>query len=385
MHSFILAFFGLILVNFLAGCSSAPTFPPPPTSSSPVTNTASNSAPTVTPPPMERTLRTAFREQIGSLFSENFSDTRAIEIYYATNRDTFGVTLGKEVTYGITKVNVPKRHPVGKIETTTDPREDTHKYFRVMQDKTLSAADWLDQIRKENQWGVLVFVHGFNVKYDEAIFRAAQLAYDLKFQGKVILWSWPAGSGSGFLDGKLLNRTYENNRKNAEATINQVSDFAKILAGLNIPVHVLVHSMGHQVIVPALAKITDDIKRPFIDELILNAPDIDSKQFENAVPLLKKISHRITLYCSYHDNAMVASQALNGGTRMGACDHVDGIDVVNVSEVDDPGISGLGHGYYSSRAILTDVFQVLLGLNADQRLFIRKSEPNATEGYILRP
>jgi hypothetical protein len=49
------------------------------------------------------------------------------------------------------------------------------------------------------------------------------------------------------------------------------------------------------------------------------------------------------------------------------------------------GVGGLGHSYYSSRPILTDIFQVLLGIPAEDRLFIRKSEPNSTEDYYLRP
>ena len=50
----------------------------------------------------------------------------------------------------------------------------------------------------------LVFVHGFNVRYQEAVLRAAQINYDLKYQGPIILFSWPAGAGDGFFDDKFL-------------------------------------------------------------------------------------------------------------------------------------------------------------------------------------
>jgi len=93
------------------------------------------------------------------------------------------------------------------------------------------------------------------------------------------------------------------------------------------------------------------------------------------------------VYCSYNDNAIAASESYNKNRRMGACERVAGTDMINVGEIDAPamGVGGLGHGYYASRPILTDIFQVLLGIPAEQRLFIRKSEPNSTEDYYLRP
>ena len=64
----------------------------------------------------------------------------------------------------------------------------------------------------------------------------------------------------------------------------------------------------------------------------------------------------------------------------------EGIDVINASEVDAPILGlGLGHGYYSSRPIITDLYQILLGIEAEKRLFLRKSEPNSVENYFLRP
>jgi hypothetical protein len=70
--------------------------------------------------------------------------------------------------------------------------------------------------------------------------------------------------------------------------------------------------------------------------------------------------------------------------RLGACALQEGVDVVNVSEVDDPGLTGLGHGYCASRSVLTGVRQVLFGFGAKQRLFIRKAPEGARSDYVLR-
>ena len=80
---------------------------------------------------------------------------------------------------------------------------------------------------------------------------------------------------------------------------------------------------------------------------------------------------------------MTASETYNKTERLGACTYSENVDSINVGLIEALS-SGLGHSYYSSRAIITDVFQVLLGIDAEKRLFIRKSEPNSTEKYFLR-
>ena len=39
---------------------------------------------------------------------------------------------------------------------------------------------------------VLLFVHGYNVGFEDAVARTAQIAYDLHFEGLATLYSWPS-------------------------------------------------------------------------------------------------------------------------------------------------------------------------------------------------
>ncbi|HNO26281.1 MAG TPA: alpha/beta hydrolase, partial [Leptospiraceae bacterium] len=94
-------------------------------------------------------------------------------------------------------------------------------------------------------------------------------------------------------------------------------------------------------------------------------------------------AERITVYCSPGDNALVASSKVNSNKRVGSCEKIPGVDMINVNQVDAP-VFGLGHGYYSSRPVLTDLFQTILGIEARRRLFIRKSGPYNSEDYVLR-
>ncbi|MDO8804309.1 MAG: alpha/beta hydrolase [Elusimicrobiota bacterium] len=338
-----------------------------------------------------------YGEGLNPLFSDAFDDTRAVDVVYVTNRapgsdmtgcdkNTYGVELSTQVSYGVCRLNVPKRHSVGGFETAPNPRADPHRYFRVLAHTPLTQEALRLQL-SQGRPDILVFVHGFNVKFEDTVLRAAQIAYDLKFQGQVVLFSWPAGAAPGMFGNTFISRTYAQNKANAEGSVGTATDFFKLLAGLDKTSYVMVHSMGHQLAIPALAAASSETGKRFIGELVLNAPDMPIRDFASAVPALKNAARRITVYCSYNDNAIAASEMYNKGRRMGGCELVDGVDMVNVGEIDAPalGIGGLGHGYYASRPILTDVFQLLLGLDAGSRQFIRKSETNSTENYYLRP
>lgn len=342
--------------------------------------------------------RNKFRDSLNSKFSKDFAETLSFDIYYATNREilngkagcddtNFGVTAGPKTSYGKCEVSVPHRHPVGSIEFSNRGEDDSNRYFKIGNHTDFQQDDLKKLIQEEKPKQLLIFTHGFNVKFKDAILRASQIAYDIKFQGMVILLSWPAGSGQGFLDGTLINKTYEANRLNAAASIQAFSDFFNFIFQFDGAKFLIVHSMGHQVVIPALSQSSGALTHSMIDELILNAPDISTEDFSNNLVALKKVAKRITVYCSFNDNAIAASETYNKSKRIGACTMADGVDVINASEIDAPVLKfgGLGHSYYSSRPILGDIYQLILGLDAEKRLFIRRSESKSTENFFLRP
>jgi esterase/lipase superfamily enzyme len=145
--------------------------------------------------------------------------------------------------------------------------------------------------------------------------------------------------------------------------------------------------MGHQVVLPALAQLAETLPSGTIQELILNAPDFSTQDFKALLPAVRKMAARTTVYCSASDNALAASTRVNGNARLGSCTLVDGVDTIDVSEVDRPvlGVGGLGHGYYAGRPIIGDVSQLLLGMDAPRRMFIKRTVPAVNSNYMLRP
>lgn len=350
---------------------------------------------------LDEKLRTDLNQIWSQYYRTDFNETKALEIYFVTNRnlkssnidctnESLGIGLDSMTRYGSCKVNVPKNHTTGQINFTQDARKSSHEHFKILNAQSFDIDKLIQNLILSNRMP-LVFVHGFNVRFQEAVLRAAQIAYDLKYQGPVVLLSWPAGAGDGFFDDKFVNNTYKINLKSATDSISVFENFFEQMSEKNIRFNLYVHSMGHQIVLPALVnwcKKYNDCRDPkiLVNELILNAPDFEEKKIHEISYALSMTAQRTTLYCSYNDNALIASETYNKNKRIGSCAYVDGIDVINVSELDAPTLGlGLGHGYYSSRPILSDVFQVLVGIDAEKRLFIRKSEPNSTEKYIMKP
>lgn len=387
----------MMCVFLLSSCGGLPTKITSPFSKPEVAPVAP--APSAAPEaPLPRKVDDEFQKSLsqiwGNYFIENYSDTRALDVLVISNRklkstafgctnDHFGVERDASAHFGVCKINVPKNHSTGLIRLTKDNRQSSHDFFKILNSRSLSETAVFDYLKKSERYP-LVFVHGFNVRYEDALLRAAQIAYDLKYQGPIVLYSWPAGARDGFLDEKIITRTYDHNLKNAHDSVALFKDFLNQLNANHLTVNLVVHSMGHQVVLPALKDFSahnPDAK--IINELILNAPDFEADEFISIAAAVKDNTKRITIYCSYNDRAMTVSEIYNKNPRFGACAFSESIDSINVSLVDAPAL-GLGHGYYSSRAILGDVFQVLLGIEAEKRLFIKKSEPNSTEKYFLR-
>lgn len=335
-------------------------------------------------------LRAAWHEY----FEQNFDQTRAVEVYVATNRrpktdsftcddSQFGVNLDRSTRFGVCKISVPKNHIIGEIDVAQNDDSKSVERFKILGGRPQKQNEFIADILKSER-SPLVFVHGFNVRHQEAVLRASQIAYDLKYQGPIVLFTWPAGAQDGLVKDKMLNETYANNSATAAASIDSFKNFLELFGQSKVKINLVVHSMGHQVVLPALNKISDEKPQKIINELVLNAPDFDVVQFRNMAANLNKIANRTTLYCSENDKAMIASKTFNkSGDRLGACAFVKEVDVVDVSQTDDPTL-GLGHGYYSSRVILGDVTQVLFGIEASKRSFIAKSDPHSSSKYILR-
>jgi esterase/lipase superfamily enzyme len=111
-----------------------------------------------------------------------------------------------------------------------------------------------------------VFVHGFNTTFEEALFRNAQIVWDLQYSGISVLYSWSS-------KGKVRDYVYD--RDSADIAQPGFIALLSTLRDLGIEhVDVIAHSMGNRVVLPALSNIADADNPVRVNQLIMAAPDV---------------------------------------------------------------------------------------------------------------
>ena len=303
----------------------------------------------------------------------------------------YGNQRGNRLQLGTCRVSIPKDHRVGEVESPSilrlEFREDPERHV-VLLDVLSKPADEFygelkDCVEKSSHCGAFVFVHGFNVTFEDAARRTAQIAYDLKFDGAPIFYSWPS---QGSLSGYTVD----------EATVKVTARHLKqFLLGVarqtgNRRIHLIAHSMGNRALTSALRDLSflDDQTRPKFHEVVLTAPDIDADLFKNDIaPAIVKTAGRVTLYASSNDKALVYSKQVHGYPRAGDSGNsllvIPGIDTIDVSAVDT---SLLGHSYYGSNdTVLADLFDLLHGgKKPDERKWLRAEAFGALKYWVFQ-
>jgi len=180
-----------------------------------------------------------------------------------------------------------------------------------------AAEKWLhDHVRKSPDGSVLVFIHGFNNQFDDAVFRFAQIVHDSGAHSVPVLATWPSR-------GKLLDYGYD--RESTNYTRNAVENLFQYLA--RDPqvkeVSILAHSMGNWLALESLRQMAiRNGKLPAkFKNVMLAAPDVDVDVFRSEIADIGTQRPRFTLFVSRDDRALAFSRRIWGNvSRLGAID-----------------------------------------------------------------
>jgi esterase/lipase superfamily enzyme len=297
------------------------------------------------------------------------SGSVVVKVFYATDRKQASINTveflnergSEELTLGTFKVSIPRDHRLSKIERPSiwnfEIREDAAKHFVIVGRNVDTEDEFYEDVSRTvalcSEKQAFVFIHGFDVEFDDAIYRTAQIAYDLGFCGAPIVYSWPS---TGRLGAYTWDLTY--NDWTVPHLIGFLEDVSKRTGARTI--HLIAHSMGNRALVNALNRLPDPSK-PHFQQIVLTAPDIDTATFLQLSAAIRSHASRVTLYVSSKDKALQAARALDGGRRAGDSHGdivvIDGIDTIDVSSVDT---SLTGHSYYGeNRSFLSDLFHLL--------------------------
>ncbi len=179
---------------------------------------------------------------------------------------------------------------------------------------------------------MLVVIHGYNASFDDALLRAAQITFDLEFDGVLVPFSWPS---QGTLSG------YSQDEKSAAAAADKLIVLLQKLAihmrGKKL--HIIAHSMGNRVLLRALERLSKSdanwqsvFGKLELGEIIWAHPDVDQKAFANLTKRFAARGAAMTLYSTRDDWALWASKLLHGVKRAGSeLVLVRGVDTIDIT------------------------------------------------------
>jgi esterase/lipase superfamily enzyme len=306
-----------------------------------------------------------------------------VPVFYGTDRGReqrgagigYGTERARRLELGRALVTVPKAHQLPNIERPwvyrlpftqivlhSEP-EDPRQHFTLKDVRPLTKEEFLKLIQERLEASsaykdhALVFVHGFNTSFEYALYRTAQIAYDIKFDGAPLLYSWPSM-------GTLTLHDYSHDRESSGQAEPYLREFLQLIArdtGAK-SVSIIAHSMGNQLLLPALR----DLKRTApaditISQVILAAPDVDRDAFENIAHELAGVSRGVTMLAAGNDLALDISRRFWGGVPRagdvppGGPIVTDGIDTIDITAVSTK-VFALNHsGYADTNALLSDI------------------------------
>ena len=236
----------------------------------------------------------------------------------------FGGARGKGLQFADIVVSVPpdSARKAGEVQWPSqapgDPSLDFVTVRADRMDLAQAKADFNARVLRTPGRKVLLFVHGYNTRFEEAVYRFAQIVHDARVDVAPVLFTWPSG-------GNAIDYVYD--RDSAMYSRDALETVLQALA--NNPnvgsISILAHSMGNYLAVEALRQmsIRDRGLPPKIRDVMLASPDIDTDVFRRQIAEIETepTSTHFTLFVSRDDKALGLSSFLaRDSTRLGALD-----------------------------------------------------------------
>ena len=165
---------------------------------------------------------------------------------------------------------------------------------------------------------VLIFVHGYNTRFVEAVYSFAQIVHDARVDVAPVLFTWPSG-------GNVVDYVYDRDsamysRDALEVVLQALTNNPNVGS-----ISILAHSMGNYLTVETLRQmsIRDHGLPSKIRDVMLASPDIDVDVFRRQIAEIDASPRttQFTLFVSRDDKALGLSSFLaRDTTRLGALD-----------------------------------------------------------------
>lgn len=298
-------------------------------------------------------------------FDEPVTGTDVVDMVVATTRvpdeeDPGFLYSGErgEMSFAEIAVSIPpdSARKTGEIQWPSQLPPDPANDFVTLKADRIDEAQALARVkamaRKVPSRHVLVFIHGYNNRFESAVYRLAQIVHDSRAPVVPVLFTWPSR-------GNLLSYTYDRESANysRDALEKLLSQLARDKSVGSISI--LSHSMGNWVTLEALRQmaIRNGHIATKIHDVILAAPDVDVDVFGTQVAAFGEPRPTFTVFVSRRDKALAASKRVWGNKpRLGAIDPTAepyqdelkrlGFNVVDLTDTDSS--DRLGHNTFAA-------------------------------------
>lgn len=276
-------------------------------------------------------------------------------------------------------------------------KNSSTRFFRNLKEHMMQQAD------------VVIYIHGYNVEWEEAVGSALALQMMLNSKKKkgdkdvmVVLFTWPSNGSA------MPYSAYKSDRVDARDSGKSVGrGFLKLrdfLAKLHKDakseqeklcygkIHLLCHSMGNYVLENAMtSKVLGYVgasRLPRIfDHIFMCAPDVTDDVFENGLSRLHEMANHITIYYNNGDVGMNLSKyTKHFDDRLGHTGNARPALIHNkVHQVDCSSIvkGFVEHSYYQWATVNEDIRMSISGLPFDDPSRKRRRDAQSREWTML--
>lgn len=291
--------------------------------------------------------------------------TRAAE----AGPDGFGPDRARTAHFGRYDIAIPPRREPGGVAwprpgRTPDPASD---FVTVAAEPFADAVDFRRGLRgalatkPAGGRDVMVYVHGYNTRYAEGIYRLAQLAHDFDLPGVAVHYAWPSA-------GKPLVYAYDRDsalyaRDGLEALLTEIT------ASRPDRIVLVAHSLGSAVTIETLRQLSIGSRRDVLSRIggvVLISPDIDIDVFRAQARRIGALPQPFFIFTSRRDRALAISALLTGqNERLGNVTEVSELAEFDVTVLDVSAFStGLGHFALGDSPALIRLLSVLGDVSA---------------------
>lgn len=231
---------------------------------------------------------------------------------------------------------------------------------------------------------ILLYIHGFNTRFDDAVSRAAQLSYEVKLPNVPVVFSWASR-------GNIFDYAYDNN--SAMVARAELGRFLMLLEKSDAEkVNVVAHSLGNMLFVESLIQLKlrgGPPKKRKIGLIFLASPDIDYDVFKSQLMQLGRPEVPYFILLSKDDQALGLSTAIAGGRpRLGDYSNPEELASLGATVLDATDIAAQDpahHDKYAQiAAIAPQLIQAFRQSSATQSVRWAQTSPVALGGAMLQ-